>query len=137
FTMHAGEMGDGGHILDAIAMGTNRIGHGINCVQDERYIQAILESGLACEVCVSSNIKTERNYARHPVRTMIERGIKVTLNSDNMIFSRTDLVNEHNQMRMIGVSDETLKQCTLNALEAAFCDEETKEYLRNRLNWDK
>ncbi len=137
FTMHAGEMGDGSHILDAIAMGANRIGHGINCIQDERYIQAILDKGLACEVCVSSNIKTERNYARHPVRTMIERGIKVTLNSDNMIFSRTDLVNEHNQMRMIGVSDETLKQCTLNALEAAFCDEETKEYLRNRLNWDK
>ena len=136
FTMHAGEMGDGSHIPEAIAMGTYRIGHGINCVQDESYIQAILEHDIPCEVCVSSNVKTTRNYAAHPVRYMIERGIKVTLNSDNMMFSRTDLVNEHNQLRMIGVSDETLKQCTLNALDAAFCDEETKEYLRNRLVWD-
>lgn len=133
FTLHAGEMGDGSHILDAIEMGACRIGHGVNCVQDERYIEALLERDMPLEVCVSSNVKVERNYARHPVRYMIERGLKVTLNSDNMIFSRTDLVNEHNQLRMLGVSDETLMQCTMNALDAAFCDEETKQYLRERL----
>ena len=133
YTIHAGEMGDGSHILDAIEMGAWRIGHGVNCIQDESYIQAILDADIPCEVCVSSNVKVDRNYAAHPVRTMLERGIKVTLNSDNMIFARTDLVNEHNQMRMLGVSDETLMQCTYNALDAAFCDEETKAYLRSRL----
>ncbi len=133
FTMHAGEMGDGSHILDAIEMGAMRIGHGVNCIQDERYIEALLERDMPLEVCVSSNVKVERNYARHPVRYMIERGLKVTLNSDNMIFSRTDLVNEHNQLRMLGVSDETLMQCTYNALDAAFCDEQTKQYLRERI----
>ena len=126
-------MGDGSHILDAIEIGAWRIGHGVNCIQDESYIQAILDADIPCEVCVSSNVKVDRNYAAHPVRTMLERGIKVTLNSDNMIFARTDLVNEHNQMRMLGVSDETLMQCTYNALDAAFCDEETKAYLRSRL----
>ena len=133
YTIHAGEMGDGSHILYAIEMGAWRIGHGVNCVQDERYVQAILEKNIPCEVCVSSNVKVDRNYAAHPVRTMIERGIRVTLNSDNMIFSRTDLINEHNQLRMLGVGDETLMQCTRNALDAAFCDEETKTYLRKRL----
>ncbi|MBR0385702.1 MAG: hypothetical protein IJI05_04055 [Erysipelotrichaceae bacterium] len=133
FTLHAGEMGDGSHILDALDMGARRIGHGVNCVQDEKYIEALLARDMPLEVCVSSNVKVERNYARHPVRYMIERGLKVTLNSDNMIFSRTDLINEHNQLRMLGVSDETLMQCTRNALEAAFCDEETRQYLRERL----
>ena len=64
---------------------------------------------------------------------MIERGLKVTINSDNMIFSRTDLVNEHNQLRMIGISDNTLMNCTYNAIDAAFCDMETKEYIRERI----
>ncbi len=133
YTMHAGEMGVGSHILDAIEMGAHRIGHGVNCVQDERYIQALLKAGLTCEVCVSSNVKVDRNYAGHPVRKMIERGIKVALSSDNMIFSRTDALNEHNQIRMLGVSEEQLMQCTYNSIEAAFCDEETKAFLRKRL----
>ena len=133
FTMHAGEMGDGSHIMDAIEMGAHRIGHGINCIQDEKYIQALLDNDMPLEVCVSSNVKTDRNYAGHPVRYMLDRGLKVTLNSDNMIFSRTDVVNEHNQLRMLGVDEKTLMCCTYNAIEAAFCDDETKKMLLEKL----
>ena len=133
YTIHAGEMGDGSHILDALEMGAYRIGHGINCIQDEKYIEALLEKNIPLEVCVSSNVKVDRNYGSHPVRKMIEKGLKVTLNSDNMIFSRTDLVNEHNQLRMLGVDDETLMKCTYNAIDAAFCDEETKKYIKERI----
>ena len=136
YTIHAGEMGQGEHILDAIRMEASRIGHGINCIQDERYIQALCESQIPLEVCVSSNVKVDRNYASHPVRYMIERGLKVTLNTDNMIFARSDLLNEHNQMRMLGMDDETLMQCTWNALDAAFCDEETKECVRKAIKKD-
>ena len=134
FTLHAGEMGIGEHILDALAMHPNRIGHGIDCVQDESYMKALLDAKVPCEVCVSSNVKTSRNYASHPIRKMIEAGLKVTINTDNMIFARTDTVNEHNQLKMIGFDDETLMRCTLNAIDGAFCDEKTKEELRNRLN---
>ena len=111
----------------------NRIGHGIDCIQDERYLKAILEAQVPLEVCVTSNIKTTLDYASHPVRTLLAKGLKVTVNTDNMMFSKTDLVNEHNQLRMIGVDDLTLRKCTLNALDAAFCDDETKEYLRSKI----
>ena len=66
FTMHAGEMGIGEHILDALKMEPDRIGHGINCIQDERYIRALYERQIPLEVCVSSNVKVDRNYASHP-----------------------------------------------------------------------
>ncbi|MBR5341528.1 MAG: adenosine deaminase [Erysipelotrichaceae bacterium] len=130
YTLHAGEMGSGAHILDALAMEPERIGHGINCIQDDRYIEALLERDMPLEVCVTSNIKTTMNYASHPVRKMLERGLKVTLNTDNMVFSKSNLINEHYQLKMLGVSDDTLMKCTYNALDAAFCDEDTKEYLR-------
>ena len=133
FTMHAGEMGIGEHILDALKMEPDRIGHGINCIQDEKYITALYERQIPLEVCVSSNVKVDRNYASHPIREMIERGLKVTINTDNMIFSRTDTVNEHNQLRMIGLDDETLMKCTMNALDAAFCDEKTKLELKDKI----
>ena len=134
FTLHAGEMGIGEHILDALKMRPDRIGHGIDCIQDERYIDALLQADIPLEVCVSSNIKTTMNYARHPIRTMMEKGLKVTVNTDNMIFSRSDLVNEHQQLKMIGVSDEQLIRSTYHSLDSAFCDEQTKKMLRKKLD---
>ncbi len=133
YTIHAGEMGDGSHVPMALAMGAYRIGHGINCVDNPEWLQAAVDSGVPFEVCVTSNCRHGVTYADHPVRKMIEAGIKVTLNSDNMSFSKTNQVNEHCQLRAIGVSEETLMQCTLNAVDAAFCSDEIKAKLRKKL----
>ncbi|MBR3310928.1 MAG: hypothetical protein IKG15_03780 [Solobacterium sp.] len=129
YTMHAGEMGIGEHVLDALKMGANRIGHGINCIQKPEYLKAVLDSQIPLEICVSSNIKTTLDYASHPVRFLLKQGANITINSDNMIFAKTDLANEHSQLRMIGVSEEQLRQCTMNAARAAFCSEEIREKL--------
>ena len=87
FTLHAGEMGIGEHILDALCMRPNRIGHGIDCIQDKRYIDALKKSEIPLAVCVSSNVKLTQNYASHPIRRMIKEGLKVTVNTDNIIIA--------------------------------------------------
>ena len=134
FTMHAGEMGIASHVLEAINMGASRIGHGINSVEDPEILNEVVKRQIPLEICLTSNIKVTMNYASHPVRKLLEAGAKLTFNSDNMIFARTDLLNEQSQLRMLGVSDETLLKCQYNAVDAAFCDEDTKEYLREELN---
>jgi adenosine deaminase len=134
YTIHAGEMGIGEHILEALEMKPDRIGHGIDCIQDERYIQALLDADIPLEVCVSSNIKTTLNYAQHPIRQMMARGLKVTVNTDNMIFSKSDLLHEHHMLKMIGVSDEQLIRSTYDSLDGAFCDQDTKDLLRKKLD---
>ena len=136
FTLHAGEMGIGEHILDALAMKPDRIGHGIDCMQDQRYIDALKAAEIPLEVCVSSNVKTTMNYASHPIRRMIEAGLKVTVNTDNMIFARTDLANEHSQLKMIGIEEAFLIQSTYDSLDAAFCDQKTKDQLKQKLDKD-
>ena len=133
-TMHAGEMGEGSHVLDALSMKPDRIGHGVNCVQDPAYLQAVLDAGIPLEVCVSSNVKRDLNYAAHPVRLLLEKGVKVTINTDNRVFARTNTLHEHMMLRMLGVTDEQLIHCTRNAAEAAFCDGETREWLCYRLD---
>ncbi len=130
YTMHAGEMGDGSHIPDALAMGAHRIGHGINCVQDESYIKAVVDAQIPLEVCVTGNCRHGLLYAEHPVREMLKRGVNVTLNCDNMLFAQTDLINEHAQMRHLGVTLDELRGCTMRAIDAAFCSEEDKKALR-------
>lgn len=133
YTIHAGEMGDGSHVLDALKMKAYRIGHGINCVDHPDWLKAMVESQIPMEVCVSSNCGDVRNYAAHPIMKMLEAGCNITLNSDNMMFSRTNILNEHAQLRSIGVTEEQLRQCMMNAVNAAFCDEETKIQLRKKL----
>ena len=120
--------------MEALAMRPDRLGHAVNCIQDQRYIDTLKECQIPIEVCVSSNVKLTRNYASHPIRRMIKDGLNVTINTDNMIFAMSDLLNEHNQLKMIGVSEEELIQSTYRSLNAAFCDAETKKELKNRLD---
>ena len=119
--------------LEAIKMGAWRIGHGINCVQDKAWLKELADKQIPTEVCVGSNVKEERNYAAHPIREMAKAGVKITVNTDNMNFSKTSLANEHNQLRAIGFTTNDLIQFTLNAVDAAFCDEATKHKLREKL----
>lgn len=129
YTIHAGEMGMGEHVHDALMMKAHRIGHGVNCVNNDKWLKEVVDSKITLEVCVGSNVNKDRNYAGHPVRKLIEAGVKVTLNTDNMMFARTTLQNEHNQLMAIGLSKEDIRKCTLNAIDAAFCKEEIKKKL--------
>ncbi|MBQ9987804.1 MAG: hypothetical protein IJP28_05450 [Erysipelotrichales bacterium] len=133
YTIHAGEMGLGEHVPEAISMGAYRIGHGINCIQNDAWLQQVIDTQIPLEVCVSSNCGPLRNYASHPIRKLIRSGVKVTINTDNMMFSKTDLAYEHSQLKEIGVTDEELKQCMYHAIEVAFCDEMTREWIRSRV----
>ncbi len=126
YTIHAGEMGIAEHVADALDMHPRRIGHGIDCVKDEKVLQRVLDSHIPLEICVSSNCKLERNYAAHPIRFLIEKGANVTINTDNMIFARSDLLHEYDILSMIGVSEDQLRQCTINAIDAGFMDDDTR-----------
>jgi len=136
YTIHAGEMGDGSHVPMAIAMGAWRIGHGINCVQDPAWLQEVVDKQIPLEVCLSGNVSSMKsNYAAHPVRELLKAGVKVTLNTDNMTFVKTDLDNEYAQLRALGVSMEQLKKCAENSIDAAFCSEEVKQELRKKMGF--
>ena len=138
YTIHAGEMGDGSHIPLAISWGASRIGHGINSVLSPEWLAEVVEKQIPLEVCVTGNTIAmyNRKYCDHPIRQLLEAGVKVTINTDNMTFSETDLANEYSQLRAIGVSVDTLKRCAQNSIEAAFCDEETKKMLRKKMGFE-
>ncbi len=133
FTIHAGEMGVADHVPVAVKLGAKRIGHGINAIEKEEYMQAILDNDITLEVCPTSNSGFGTLYATHPIHTFIQKGIKVTLNSDDMTFAKNNLNYEYEMMRNVGFTDEMLKQCTLNAIDAAFLSEEEKEELRKKV----
>ena len=133
YTIHAGEMGNGANVPKAIAMGAERLGHGIFAVQDPSYVQMILDHDIPLEVCVTSNLYFGFTYATHPIRQLMDKGVKVTVNSDDMTFCLNNMPYEHYMLKKVGFTDEELLQCTLNAIDAAFLSEAEKQELRNRI----
>ena len=140
FTIHAGENAGADNVNTAIDFGAKRIGHGTNSIKDEKVIQRLKENNILLEVCVKSNVQTEvvDCYENHPIRKFFEYGIPVSINSDNMTISNTDIENERNILRNhLHFSEEEIDLCNKNAILHAFINEKEKEFLLKRYDENK
>ena len=123
-TVHAGE-GDGPEsIHEAVHVcGANRIGHGTRLIEDPELTQYVNDRRIALEVCLTSNVQTRvaDAYATHPVREYFDRGLNVTLNTDNRLMSATTLTDEYVfAAEHLGFTVEELAGIALNGFESAF-----------------
>jgi aminodeoxyfutalosine deaminase len=95
---HAGETTGPETIWAALRdLGADRIGHGTSALGDPRLIDHLVESGIALEVCPTSNVATRAvpSLADHPLRGMRDAGIVVTVNSDDPPMFGTSLNQEY------------------------------------------
>ena len=95
---HAGESSGPQSMWDALdSLGAERIGHGITAAQDPALMQALVDRGVALEVCPTSNVCTRSvpSMAEHPMPALVEAGVVVTINSDDPPMFATDLNNEY------------------------------------------
>lgn len=123
-TVHAGE-GDGPRsIHEAIHLcGANRIGHGTRLIEDPELTQYVNDRRIALEVCLTSNVQTRvaESYAMHPFREYFDRGLNVTLNTDNRLMSATTLTDEYiYAAEHLGFTMDELAGIALNGFESAF-----------------
>ena len=123
-TVHAGE-GDGAEsIREAVHVcGADRIGHGTRLIEDPDLTQYVNDRRIALEVCLTSNVQTRvaDSYATHPLREYFDRGLNVTLNTDNRLMSATTLTDEYvYAAEHLGFTIEELAGIALNGFESAF-----------------
>ncbi len=136
-TAHAGEWGGAQSVRDALDdLGVERIGHGVQAIDDLALVDRLAEDGIVLEVCPGSNVAlgVYPNWRAHPIHQLRERGVKVTVSTDDPPFFHTTMVNEYDRLADAfewdaGVFDEIAQ----TSLEAAFCDADTKEKLAKRL----
>lgn len=132
-TVHAGEWSGVQNVLYAMEMiGTPRIGHGVK-VMDNASAQAIArERGTVFEVCVTSNVQSGifQRFIDHPIKVMYDRGLRVTLNTDDPSVSNITLADEyHIVAASMGLELADLKKMTLTAAEASFLPADEKQQL--------
>ncbi|MDF4029433.1 adenosine deaminase [Lactobacillus delbrueckii] len=131
YTIHAGEAMGPESMREALALGTKRIGHGIRCQEDPGLVKELAEDGITLECCASSNLNTKvfDQIAEYPLRSMLGQNLRVTLNTDNMTVSATNLPREYQLMEEQGLTKAEEKQLYLNSVRAAFASQEEKSRL--------
>jgi adenosine deaminase len=137
-TIHAGEASGPDSIRAALDMGADRIGHGITLIQDRDLMEKVAEKKVPLELCLTSNVHTQvvGGYDLHPVRTFIENGVNVTLNTDDRGVSGIDLTYEFEKAHNLGIPMDLLVEIINNGISAAFLSSEEKEGLRQTVTYE-
>jgi len=97
-TIHAGEWGPSEHIREAIEdLAAERVGHGVRILEDEKTTALALERQTALEVCITSNYQSGvvSSLETHPLLSLVEAGLNVTINTDDPSISRITLSHEY------------------------------------------
>jgi aminodeoxyfutalosine deaminase len=94
---HAGETAGPESVWGALAIGAERIGHGIAAVHDPALMARLRQDNIPLEVCISSNICTGAvtSLEEHPIRALYDAGVPITINTDDPAFFRTTLTREY------------------------------------------
>ncbi len=136
-TAHAGEWCGADSIRGALELGVTRIGHGIRAVEDPALLRYLADKAVTLEVCPGSNLalKVVPDLARHPIAKLLDAGVRVTVSTDDPPFFHTTLSQEYDRLaETFGWSETEFRQMNLWAIEAAFCDNDTKDRLKQELS---
>ena len=132
FTIHSGECGSVENVKDAIAFGAKRLGHGIALQKSPKLREWCAKNRIGIEMCPTSNLQTRAigSFREYPMKLFLEEGLPVSINTDNRTVSGTTVTREMRIAKeVLGLDEESLIQCTKNAIETAFANEDVKQKL--------
>jgi adenosine deaminase len=133
FEVHAGEIDPPESVTEAIdILGADRIGHGVTAIHDPAVLDRLVREQVALDVCPSSNVGIGLfpSWEAHPVRTYWERGVNMTISSDDPPFFRTTLVDElRHLVRVAGLTRHDLGELQRRAARNSFATAAVKAQL--------
>ena len=138
FTCHGGDSQDAETVRDAMDFGAKRIGHGHAVHESPELCERALRDGITFEICPTSNIRcrSREGYAAHPAKKLLDRGIRVTINTDNMTIFNVTLDEEYEHCLReggLGFTEEDILKMLRYAAEAAFLPAEERQALVRRV----
>ena len=123
---HAGEEGPAAYIHEALdVLKARRIDHGVRCEEDEALLERLVRERVPLTMCPLSNVKL-RVFDRlesHNLRRLLERGLCVTVNSDDPAYFGGYLLENYLAIeKALGLTREQLVLLARNSIEASFLE---------------
>ena len=130
---HAGEEGPPEYIWQALnQLKVERIDHGVRAFEDEALMQHLVQTQIPLTVCPLSNTKLKvfAKMADHNLKQMLDRGICVTINSDDPAYFGGYVAENYAACAVaLGLSKLDLMRLAQNSIRASFMDSKRKEEL--------
>lgn len=135
-TIHSGEVPNkdsANWVKDSIELlGAERIGHGIQIVNNPDIMDWIAKKEIPLEVCPHSNFLTQsfKNYSDHPINILRNAGVKVTINSDDPGVFASTLTDDYLILKNYhGWNTTDFQNSYIQSLESSFISNEKKKHL--------
>jgi len=132
-TTHAGEWSGPESVRQAVLqLGTERLGHAIGAASDPAVMDLLAERRIAIESCPTSSVQFSMvpGYRQLPLGMWLERGLLVTIATDDPGISGIDIEHEYRVLRQeMGLDDARVCQLQKNGVEAAFLSPEERVQL--------
>ncbi|MHA7873480.1 MAG: adenosine deaminase [Hyphococcus sp.] len=127
---HAGEEGPPDYVREALdLLNVKRIDHGNRALEDDALVQRLVEAQTTLTVCPLSNLKlcVVDNMARHPLKRMLELGLRATVNSDDpAYFGGYVMDNFKAVIEALDLTQDDIKTLAKNSFEGSFLAEGEK-----------
>ncbi|MBN2247553.1 MAG: adenosine deaminase [Coriobacteriia bacterium] len=124
---HAGEEGPPSYITGALdILGAERIDHGVRCLEDELLTARLAMDRVPLTVCPLSNVRLRvvPDMAHHPLKTMMDSGLLVTVNSDDPAYFGGYLVENYvAAAEALGLTRGDIVALAIASFEASFLEE--------------
>ncbi|ROS78907.1 adenosine deaminase [Cellulomonas sp. PhB143] len=137
---HAGEEGPPSYITEALdVLRVERVDHGIRCLEDDAVVERLVADQVPLTVCPLSNVRlrTVDTMADHPIMTMLERGLVVSINSDDPPYFGGHVdANVAAVQDTFGADDATMARFARHSFVSSFLtDDERARYLAEVDAW--
>src|SRR5690606_23284320 len=106
-----------------------RVDHGIQCLRDPELVDRLVAERVPLTVCPLSNVRLRvvGTLAEHPVLDMLERGLLVTVNSDDPAYFGGYVGDVFQGLRdALGLTDAQAAALARNSVDASFADPERR-----------
>jgi len=134
---HAGEEGDASYVWEALnLLKIKRIDHGNNALQDPKLVQEIIKRDMALTVCPLSNtaLKVVENLKDHPLKKMMDLGLKVTINSDDPAYFGGQINQNYIEIqKALSLTKDDLYLLAKNSFEYSLLARPKKEFFKAEL----
>ncbi|MDP3914663.1 MAG: adenosine deaminase [Bacteroidota bacterium] len=128
---HAGEEGPPEYVWEALdLLHVSRIDHGNRSLEDPELVAELARRNIPLTVCPLSNLKLKvvRDMTKHPLTEMLDKGLLVTVNSDDPAYFG-GYVNENYLAvaNALNLTKEQIVQLAKNSFSASFLEETEKQ----------
>ena len=127
---HAGENGSINSVREAVIDGgVDRIVHGVYA--DTATFELLAEKKIPVDICISSNKLLIPNLKKHPIKEMLEIGVRCALGTDDPGIIVCDIEKEFNLARELGLSEKQIQKLIKNGFEDSWCETVARHIISN------